>query len=158
MQLSWPPAGPGTALSLQEIVISQHLLLLSLQARTYKHLLMYAKRHALLHAECPSHHCRDVMLESYTAYCSQMALLQQMAWLLLAQTLYAAASAKLRCYLCWTTNLRHVHCSYQPVSLAQVAILGTFSHIAMSSLGWHTESTPALSNKLWMQLAQLESV
>jgi len=52
MQLSWPHAGQGTALSWQETVISQHLLLLSLQASTHKHLLMYAKGHALLHAEC----------------------------------------------------------------------------------------------------------
>jgi len=48
--------------------------------------------------------------------------------------------------------------SHLTVSLAQVAILGMFSHIVMSSLGWHTESIPALSNKLWMQLAQLGNV
>ena len=43
--------------------------------------------------------------------------------------------------------------SHLTVSLAQVAMVGMCTHIAMSSLGWHTEFIPALSNKLWMQLA-----
>ena len=83
------------------------------------------------------------------------------AWLLPAQMLYAAASEKLRCHLFDNNNAAE---SLQPsdshltVSLAQVAILGTFSHIVMSSLVWHTEFIPALSNKLWMQLAQLANV
>ncbi len=48
--------------------------------------------------------------------------------------------------------------SHLTVSLAQVAILGTISHIVMSSLVWHTESIPALSSELWMQLSQLANV
>ncbi len=80
------------------------------------------------------------------------------AWLLPAQMLYAAASEKLRCHPCLITKMQQNHDSHLTVSLAQVAILGTFSHIVMSSLVWHTEFIPALSNKLWMQLAQLANV
>lgn len=60
--------------------------------------------------------------------------------------------------LYWSTKVQQMHYSHQTVSLAQVVILGMFSHIAMSSLVWHTEFIPALSNKLWRQLAQLANV
>ena len=90
MQLSWPPAGRGTALSSQEIVISQHLLLLSLQASTHKHLNMYTKQAmhwCMLKAEL------IIMVTRCLRYTQRAAV----RWPLLAHMLYAKAN--LRCHL-----------------------------------------------------------